>query len=242
MTASIWNPDEIATPPVNADNTIKRQVFTATAGQTVFNLTAFSYTVATNSLFVYVNGAEQPITVSYLETSNTSITFITPCILGDDVSIVGMIGTTGAQAASDAAAAALVSQVAAASSASIASVAAINAAASAVIAGNYTLGYTSTSTTLQGLVLGVMVFTTQPAKLYVTGSFLIIASAATPSIFAVAQISSYNPTTGQLIVNVIYASDGSVKNDWSISLSGPPGLQGVAGTVPSQFYFSQGVI
>ena len=51
------------------------------AGQTVFNL-PFSYTIGNNSLFVFYNGQLQYLTINYVETSTTSVTFTFPAING----------------------------------------------------------------------------------------------------------------------------------------------------------------
>lgn len=47
---------------------------TATQSQTVFNL-GFSYIPATNTLRVYVNGNKQALTLNYVETNSTTVTF-----------------------------------------------------------------------------------------------------------------------------------------------------------------------
>lgn len=64
------------------------EVITATAGQTVFNLN-FTYAGNTNSLFVFVNGSKQIVTLNYTESSSTSITFLTGLNLGDVVQFIG---------------------------------------------------------------------------------------------------------------------------------------------------------
>jgi hypothetical protein len=61
--------------------------FTATAGQTVFNL-PFTYTPNQNNLAVFLNGSKQIINVAYTETSNTVITFLTPLNVGDYVEVI----------------------------------------------------------------------------------------------------------------------------------------------------------
>jgi hypothetical protein len=64
------------------------EVITATDGQTVFNLN-FTYAANTNSLFVFVNGSKQIVTLNYTESSSTSITFLTGLNLGDVVQFIG---------------------------------------------------------------------------------------------------------------------------------------------------------
>jgi hypothetical protein len=57
---------------------------TATAGQTVFNLT-IDYIVNANSLAVFVNGSNQIVNVNYLETDSNTVTFLTGLNVGDVV-------------------------------------------------------------------------------------------------------------------------------------------------------------
>jgi hypothetical protein len=52
-----------------------REIATATAGQTVFNLSSITYTPASNNLSVYIQGIKQRLTSAYLETDNNTITF-----------------------------------------------------------------------------------------------------------------------------------------------------------------------
>jgi hypothetical protein len=48
---------------------------TATAGQTVFNLTTMTYAAGANNLMVFVDGVNQYVGASYLETDNNTVTF-----------------------------------------------------------------------------------------------------------------------------------------------------------------------
>ena len=57
---------------------------TATAGQTVFNLT-IDYIAGANSLAVFVNGSNQIVNVNYLETDTNTVTFLTGLNVGDVV-------------------------------------------------------------------------------------------------------------------------------------------------------------
>ena len=52
-----------------------REIATATAGQTIFNLTTLTYTPASNNLSVYIQGIKQRLTSAYTETDNNTITF-----------------------------------------------------------------------------------------------------------------------------------------------------------------------
>lgn len=58
---------------------------TATAGQTLFTLTSFTYTIGDNKLLVYVNGILQTTPEGYAETSTSSITFVSGLQAGDFV-------------------------------------------------------------------------------------------------------------------------------------------------------------
>jgi hypothetical protein len=121
MAGTAWSPGGIIASTANADNSYITQSITATVqGQTLFTLTNFLYAPATGSLFVFINGAKQRLTVDYTETSTATITLVTGVDLGDIVEIVGLVGTSGATnaaasatAAAASAAAALISQNAA---------------------------------------------------------------------------------------------------------------------------------
>ena len=63
----------------------QEQTFTATQSQTVFTLTTITYTPATNSLNVFVNGSKQIVGVNYIETNSTTVTFLTGLNVGDVV-------------------------------------------------------------------------------------------------------------------------------------------------------------
>lgn len=51
------------------------QVSTATAGQTVFTLSGFTYVPGENMIDVYVDGVNQVSGTAYTETNSTTITF-----------------------------------------------------------------------------------------------------------------------------------------------------------------------
>jgi hypothetical protein len=60
----------------------KADVITATASQTLFNLTG-TYVVGSNTLAVFVNGLQLVKTSDYTETSSSSVTFTSGLSLGD---------------------------------------------------------------------------------------------------------------------------------------------------------------
>ena len=73
MSASIWAPGA----SVSANNSVRSEAFIATLGQTNFNLTAFSYTVGTGSLYVFVGGAAQRPYIDFTETRTMSFRLTT---------------------------------------------------------------------------------------------------------------------------------------------------------------------
>lgn len=135
MSASIWEPGATV-PVVDPNSTVKVEAFVATAAQTLFNLTLFTYVPSADALEVYKNGLKLP-KADVTETSTSSFT-IAACVGGE---VIEAVGNTVVASASGSAAAALVSQNAAAASAAAAlvselaaDVSADAAAASAVLA------------------------------------------------------------------------------------------------------------
>jgi len=78
MAASIWAPGTAVT----ASGSIAKQAFTATAAQTLFTLTAFTYEIGTGSIAVFVSGLKQRPGVDFTETSVSSFTLDTPVAEG----------------------------------------------------------------------------------------------------------------------------------------------------------------
>jgi hypothetical protein len=61
---------------VHDGNIVKlREVFIATSGQTVFNLTSLTYVPGSNNLSIFINGVKQRLTSAYIETDNNTVTF-----------------------------------------------------------------------------------------------------------------------------------------------------------------------
>lgn len=82
--------------------TIQEEVQTATAGQTVFDLATINYTPGGNSLSVYVDGVNQYVGDSYLETDSDTVTFTTGLHAGAEVKFTTAVPiSTGAVAASN---------------------------------------------------------------------------------------------------------------------------------------------
>jgi hypothetical protein len=74
--------------------TVQEEVQTATAGQTVFNLATINYTPATNSLSVYIDGVNQYVGDSYLETDSNTVTFTSGLHVGAEVKFTTAVQTT----------------------------------------------------------------------------------------------------------------------------------------------------
>lgn len=74
---------------VNAAGTLVPQSFVPTDGQTVFNITFFTYTIGTNSLLVFINGQKQRLGSDFTETSTTSFTLTSPVLATDSVEVIG---------------------------------------------------------------------------------------------------------------------------------------------------------
>lgn len=62
-----------------------KEEFTATAAQTVFDLTSFTYSPGDRELSVYVDGA---LATNYTETDSDTITFDSPLVEDDVVTVV----------------------------------------------------------------------------------------------------------------------------------------------------------
>ena len=78
----VWSMDNISA--IRSGGTQSYQ--TATSGQTVF--TGLSYTTSNNSMQVFVNGLKKVITLQYIETNSTTITFLSGLTTGDIVEFV----------------------------------------------------------------------------------------------------------------------------------------------------------
>lgn len=78
---------------VTGQFTILREVKTATAGQTVFNLTN-NYTVGINALMLYVNGVRL-LNADYTETNATTVTLATGLAVGDELLVEIGVTNTG---------------------------------------------------------------------------------------------------------------------------------------------------
>lgn len=112
---------------------------------------------------------------------------------------------------------------------SAASSSAAAAAASALSAANAAAGLRATYTGAITLATGSLSITTQTNKQFVQAQHIVIINNAAPSNFLWGPVTSYNSSTGALVVDIqnVYGS-GSLSG-WTISLSGPQGPQGIQG-------------
>ena len=69
----------------NSNISVQIEKQTATAGQTLFTLATFTYTIGNNKLLVYVNGVLQTTPEAYSETSTSSVTFVSGLSAADFV-------------------------------------------------------------------------------------------------------------------------------------------------------------
>lgn len=87
MSASLFGTGGIIN--VNVNGSLVPQSFTGSAGQTVFVITNFTYTVGTNSLLVFINGQRQISGRDFSETSISSFTLFEGVVAGDFVDVIG---------------------------------------------------------------------------------------------------------------------------------------------------------
>lgn len=80
----------------------------------------------------------------------------------------------------------------------------------------------ATSASSVAIGAGTKNFTITTGKQFLGGMYVILADAAAPSTNAmVGQVTSYNPTTGALVVEVLYVRGSGTIASWLISLSAP---------------------
>lgn len=114
-TASLFNAGSAISTTANANNSVLTQRFaTPTEGQSLFNLTAFSYVPGTHSLQIFIDGVAQAVLFDFTETSVNSFTIIGGVRASDVIDAVGIVGSTGAITAATSATAAAASAASAA--------------------------------------------------------------------------------------------------------------------------------
>ena len=92
ITASSLNLFANVTDSVFTQNNYQ-EYHTASAGQTTFSVSTFTYTPNTNSINVFVNGSKQIVGLNYVETSLSVITFLTGLNVGDIVEFTSIQST-----------------------------------------------------------------------------------------------------------------------------------------------------
>lgn len=99
---NIWAPGT----SISANSSISTQRFIATEGQTLFNITDFTYALGTNSLYVFVNGGFQVASVDFTEIDSASFELNEGVSAGTIVVAVGFLEVAGGSSVVDAAVAA----------------------------------------------------------------------------------------------------------------------------------------
>lgn len=79
----------------------------------------------------------------------------------------------------------------------------------------------STSTTSVVIGLGSKSFTVPTGKSYVAGMTLKIAATIAPSNYMIADVTSYNSSTGELVVNALQTNGSGTAANWTLSQSAP---------------------
>lgn len=96
-----------------------------------------------------------------------------------------------------------------------------------------TAGFTGTSTTSLTIGTGSKSLTIQSNRSFVVGTVVNIASTADPANFMAGTVTSYNLTTGALVVSVAEGNVGGLGTfaAWTVSLAGPRGPVGPAASI-----------
>lgn len=87
MSASLFGTGGVIN--VNVNGSLVPQSFVGAAGQTLFLITNFTYTIGANSLLVFINGQRQISGRDFTETSTSSFTLLEGVVAGDFVDIIG---------------------------------------------------------------------------------------------------------------------------------------------------------
>lgn len=106
----------------------------------------------------------------------------------------------------------------------------VNQALAAIPVIAQAVNYNTSSSTSLAIGTGSKTFTALAGGIQQVGQYIIAASAADVTKWMAGQITSYNATTGQLIVNVTAVSGAGTFADWVISIT-PPGNIGTLSAV-----------
>jgi hypothetical protein len=204
-----------------------RETIVAGSSQTIaFTGNGFTGTLDAISITVAASAGFDIQNPSAYTVNGTSLTFTTAPATGtDNIFVFAPSTLVGAAAAS--AASADASATAAAASASTASTAATSATASAATA--LAAAYFGTSTTSVAIGTGAKSFTTQTAKNFQVGGFLLISSQADGANYMHGQVTSYNSGTGALVMDITNVGGSGTFADWNIYVSGTRGATGAPG-------------
>lgn len=86
--------------------------------------------------------------------------------------------------------------------------------------------FIGTSTTSLAIALGSKSFTTQASKTFLVGSFVQAMSQADRSNYMYGSVTSYNDSTGALVLNVVQIGGSGTLNDWLLITAGARGGAG----------------
>lgn len=96
--------------------------------------------------------------------------------------------------------------------------------------------FSGTSTTSVAIGTGAKTFTTQPGLVFSTGQVLTISSNANALNYMTGNVTSYNITTGVLIMSITAVGGSGTHADWNISIGGPviPPVNSVTNAILAQ--------
>lgn len=95
MTANAWSPQVKTVTQANANGLLKFEEQIADAGQRIFSLATFAYTVGTGSIIVFKNGQLLTRNSDYVEIDATTISLSDRCEEDDKVQFLGFVGVSG---------------------------------------------------------------------------------------------------------------------------------------------------
>lgn len=119
----------------------------------------------------------------------------------------------------------------------------LNALPQGIIDASAAAAPTSVSTTSVAIGLGAKSFTVETGKTFTAGQFVVAADVAAPTTNRMlAEVTSYDSSTGALVLNVTRVWGSGTKTSWTIALSGPQGEglnwtnPAITGTLREDFY------
>lgn len=103
-----------------------------------------------------------------------------------------------------------------------------------ISAAGYSAAINGTSNTAVTIGTGSKTFDTQTYKQFSVGQYIVVARTSAPSTRMYGQVTSYNATTGALVVDVQLIYGSGTVSDWSIGVAGDRGVEGP----PSRMYYT----